>query len=152
MDRKDESMRDRVIEWAAQILEDRAKYRGEAVKGPKEAAKIACLRMGCLEHEVFSAFWLDAQNCLIKYDQLFRGTISQTSVYPREVVKEAIANNAAAVIFAHNHPSGSLQPSSADEALTDVLKKALALVDVKVIDHVVVSGNQSVSMAEMGMV
>jgi len=101
---------------------------------------------------VFMALWLDAQNRLIKADELFSGTLTQTSVYPREVVKAALANNAAAVILAHNHPSGVAEPSRADEMLTQSLKVALAMVDVKVLDHFIVAGSGTpLSFAERGL-
>jgi DNA repair protein RadC len=110
------------------------------------------LRLGTLPHEVFIALWLDAQNRLIADTELFRGTLTQTSVYPREVVKQALAQNAAAVIFAHNHPSGNAEPSPADELLTRTLKQALALVDVQLVDHFIVAGNASpLSFAERGL-
>ena len=95
--------------------------------------------------------WLDVQHRVIKFDEPFRGTLTQTSVYPREIVKAALAANAAAVIFAHNHPSGAAQPSQADELLTRSLKEALALVDVKVLDHFIVAGNHALSFAERGL-
>ena len=103
------------------------------------------------EHEVFVCVFLDSQNRVIACEELFRGTLAQTSVYPREVVKAALAHNAAAVIFAHNHPSGVAEPSRADELLTQALKQALALVDVKVLDHFVVAGAGAVSFAERGL-
>ena len=111
------------------------------------------LRLYCanLEHEVFIILLLDAQNRLIEAQELFRGTLSQTSVYPREVVKSTLARNAAAVMFAHNHPSGVAEPSRADELLTQSLKQALALVDVRVLDHFVVAGTSTVSFAERGL-
>ena len=110
------------------------------------------LRLGTLPHEVFCALWLDNQNRLIAFEELFRGTLGQTSVYPREVVKRALACNAAAAVFAHNHPSGVAEPSRADEALTVALKQALALVDIKVLDHFVVAGQASpLSFAERGL-
>jgi DNA repair protein RadC len=110
------------------------------------------LRMGSLPHEVFVVLWLDAQNRLIADEELFRGTLTQTSIYPREVVKQALARNAAAVIFAHNHPSGITEPSHADNLLTQALKQALALVDVRVIDHFIVAGNAPpLSFAERGL-
>lgn len=142
-----------VLEMAARILEQRmGGYKGDPLDSPAKAGEIACLRLGNLEHEVFATFWLDATHRLISYEELFRGTLTQTSVYPREVVKSAIRTNAAAVIFAHNHPSGSLEPSTADEMLTRHLKQALALIDVRVVDHLVVSGNRTRSMAEIGMI
>ncbi len=102
-------------------------------------------------HESFMVLFLDAQNYLIAATELFRGTLTQTSVYPREVVKESLRHNAGAVIFAHNHPSGIAEPSRADEMLTQNLKSALALVDVKVIDHFVVAGASILSFAERGL-
>jgi DNA repair protein RadC len=112
------------------------------------------LRLYCanLEHEVFLILLLDAQNRLIEARELFRGTLSQTSVYPREVVKATLARNAAAVMFAHNHPSGVAEPSRADELLTQSLKQALALVDVRVLDHFVVAGARTESFAERGLI
>jgi len=112
-----------------------------------------CLRIyfAGQEHESFVAMFLDAQHRLISTRELFRGTLTQTSVYPREVVKEALRENAAAVIFAHNHPSGVAEPSKSDEALTNALKSALALVDVRVLDHFIVSGASVLSFAERGL-
>jgi len=107
--------------------------------------------IGALEHEVFACVWLDAQNRVIEFEVLFRGTLTQTSVYPREVVKAALRHNAAGVILAHPHPSGVAQPSQADEALTRQLREALSLVDVKVLDHLIVAGTHSVSFAERGL-
>ena len=109
------------------------------------------LKLATRQHEVFMALWLDAQNRLIKADELFSGSLTQTSVYPREVVKTALAHNAAAVIFAHNHPSGVSEPSRADEHLTQTLKAALALVDVRVLDHLIVAGSDVLSFAERGL-
>jgi DNA repair protein RadC len=110
------------------------------------------LKMGGLAHEAFAALWLDARNRLITHEELFRGTLTQTSVYPREVVKRALASNAAAVIFAHNHPSGLAEPSAADELLTRNLKEALALVDVRLLDHFIVVGQAApFSFAERGL-
>lgn len=111
------------------------------------------LHLGQLPHEVFIALWLDAQNRLISSEDLFRGTLTQTSVHPREVVKSALSHNAGAVIFAHNHPSGTREPSNADVYLTQQLKQALGLVDVRVLDHFIVAGNlPPLSMAERGQV
>ncbi|MEY8877718.1 MAG: DNA repair protein RadC [Leptothrix sp. (in: b-proteobacteria)] len=109
------------------------------------------LQLGRLDHEVFAVLFLDAQHRLIAYEPLFRGTLSQTSVYPREVLKRALAHNAAALILAHNHPSGVAEPSRADEYLTQSLKAALALVDVRVLDHFVVGQAEVVSFAERGL-
>ena len=109
------------------------------------------LKLASLPHEVFVVLLLDSQNRLLHFEEMFRGTLSQTSVYPREVVKLALKWNAAAVILAHNHPSGVAQPSRADEALTTALKQALALIDVRVLDHMVVSGSTCTSFAERGL-
>ena len=103
------------------------------------------------EREIFVAVYLDAQNRVVEVEELFSGTLTQTSVYPREVVRLALRHNAAAVIFAHNHPSGLAEPSRADELLTQALKQALALVDVKVLDHFIVAGNNALSFAERGL-
>lgn len=104
------------------------------------------------EREIFAVLFLDAQSRLIAADKLFFGTLTQTSVYPREVVKQALRRNASAVILAHNHPSGVAEPSRADEALTATLKQALALIDVRVLDHFVVGDSDAVSLAERGLV
>lgn len=112
------------------------------------------LRLHCagLQHEVFLVLYLDTHHRLIEAEELFRGTLSQTSVYPREVVKGALARNAAAMALAHNHPSGEAEPSRADEVLTQTLKSALSLVDVRVIDHFIVAADKVVSFAELGLI
>ena len=104
------------------------------------------------DYEVFMVLFLDAQNRVLAAEEMFRGTLTQTSVYPREVVKTSLVHNAAAVIFAHNHPSGVAEPSHADEALTRALRQALALVDVRVLDHFVVAGSGVVSFSERGLI
>jgi DNA repair protein RadC len=109
------------------------------------------LHLAARAHEVFAVVFLDVQNKLLAMEELFRGTLTQTSVYPREVVIRALHHQAAAVVLAHNHPSGSVQPSRADEALTNTLKAALALVDVRVLDHIIVAPGQALSMAEQGL-
>ncbi|MDE2598913.1 MAG: DNA repair protein RadC [Rhodocyclaceae bacterium] len=110
------------------------------------------LKLAGLGYEVFGALWLDTKNRLIAWEELFRGTLSQTSVFPREVVKRALAHNAAAVLLCHNHPSGVAEPSQADELLTQNLKQALALVDVRVLDHFIVAGTaRPLSFAERGL-
>ena len=109
------------------------------------------LQLGSRRHEIFAVLFLDSQHRLIALEELFRGTLTQTSVYPREVVIRALALNAASVVLAHNHPSGAAKPSRADEVLTQTLKSALALVDVRVLDHFVVTSTQAVSMAELGL-
>ncbi|MGE0876308.1 MAG: DNA repair protein RadC [Burkholderiales bacterium] len=124
---------------------------GSALTSPGSVRDYLRVSLGAREHEVFVVIFLDAQHRVIRAEELFRGTLGQTSVYPREVVKAALAANAAAVIFAHNHPSGVAQPSQADELLTRSLKDALALVDVKVLDHFIVAGNHCLSFAERGL-
>lgn len=130
---------------------DEGLRQGTALTSPAAVRDYLRLALASHEHEVFVCLWLDAQHKVIAIEQPFRGTLTQTSVYPREIVKAALAANAAAVIFAHNHPSGVAQPSQSDELLTRNLKEALALVDVKVLDHFIVAGNQAISFAERGL-
>ena len=124
---------------------------GSALTSPGAVRDYLRLALGSRPHEVFLVLFLDAQHRVLRDAELFRGTLTQTSVYPREVVKAALAANAAAVIFAHNHPSGAAQPSQADELLTRQLKEALALVEVRVLDHFIVTGSQALSFAERGL-
>lgn len=123
----------------------------DALSSPKQVRDYLCLRLGGLKREVFMVLFLDAQNRVVAQEELFSGTLTQTSVYPREVVKRALHHNAASVIFSHNHPSGVAQQSRADELLTEALKQALALVDIRTLDHIVVAGNTSLSFAEEGL-
>lgn len=109
-------------------------------------------RLGSLHHEVFAVVHLDAQNRVLDYVEMFRGTVSQTSVYPREVVRDALMRNSCALLLVHNHPSGVADPSRADELLTQTLKQAAALIDVRVLDHFIVAGSSVQSMAEKGLV
>ncbi|HUP96254.1 MAG TPA: DNA repair protein RadC [Burkholderiales bacterium] len=125
--------------------------RGAALSSPQAVRDYLRLKLQGKPHEVFAAVFLDAQNRVLGVEELFRGTLTQTSVFPREIVKRALHYNAAAVIFAHNHPSGVAEPSRADEALTQTLKHTLALVDVKVLDHFVVGGDSAMSFAERGL-
>ena len=118
---------------------------------PEQVKAFLQLQLGNLSHEVFAVLFLDAQTRLILMEEMFRGTLTQTSVYPREVVKRALDLNAASVIFAHNHPSGMAEPSRADEVLTQHLKSALALVDVRVLDHFIVGHHEVASFAERGL-
>ncbi|MEP7302281.1 MAG: DNA repair protein RadC [Caldimonas sp.] len=118
---------------------------------PGKVKEYLSLQLGAREHEVFAVLFLDAQSRLVRLEELFRGTLTQTSVYPREIVKRALELGAAAVILAHNHPSGAAEPSRADEFLTQTLKSALALVDVRVLDHLVVGNGVVVSFAERGL-
>ena len=141
-----------VIARAMAILEERAHCNSIALASPGAVTDYLRLRVGGMEHEVFGVLWLDAQNRLIETEELFRGTLTQASVYPREVVKTALARNAGAAVLYHNHPSGSVEPSRADELLTGTLKTALALVDVRVIDHFVVTAGTAMSFAERGLI
>lgn len=141
---------DEVIVRAVGILRARFKER-DVFSSPDAVKDYLRLQAQGLAHEVFSVMYLDAQNRLLEYERLFRGTLTQTSVYPREVVKQALAMNAAGVVLHHNHPSGMCQPSRADEALTETLKAALALVDVRVLDHIITSDGGALSMAERGV-
>ena len=125
--------------------------RRDVLGSPSAVRDFLRLKLRDLPHEVFVGLYLDAQNRVIGDEELFRGTLTQTSVYPREVVKRALACNAAGIILAHNHPSGVAEPSHADEALTRALRQALALVDVRVLDHFVIAGNAAVSFAERGL-
>ena len=141
-----------VIARAMAILEERAHCNSIALASPGAVTDYLRLRVGGMEHEVFGVLWLDAQNRLIETEELFRGTLTQASVYPREVVKTALARNAGAAVLYHNHPSGSVEPSRADELLTGTLKTALALVDVRVIDHFVVTAGAAMCFAERGLI
>lgn len=138
-----------VLEMARRALAEEMR-RGDALSSPAAVRDFLRLRLEGLAHEVFMAVYLDAQNRVLAAEELFRGTLTQTSVYPREVVKRALAHNAGGIILAHNHPSGVAEPSQADRWLTDQLKHALALVDVKVLDHFIVGGGRAVSFAEQG--
>ncbi len=139
-----------VLELARRALREQLRS-GDALTTPGAVRDYLRLALGGRAHEVFVCIHLDAQHRVIGAEELFRGTLTQTSVYPREVVKAALAANAAAVIFAHNHPSGVAQPSQADELLTRQLREALALVDVRVLDHFVIAGHQALSFAERGL-
>jgi DNA repair protein RadC len=125
--------------------------RGDALNSPGAVRDYLRLMLDTRQQEVFLVLFLDTQHRIIASEEMFHGTLSQTSVYPREVVKRALALNAAAVIFAHNHPSGVAEPSQSDQLLTSTLKQALILVDVRVLDHFVVAGHQTLSFAEKGL-
>ena len=143
---------DSIIESALKILERRITYKTDepALTSPQSSKDYVKLQLSRYEHEVFACLWMDNRNRVINFNKLFRGTIDGASVYPREVVKAALKYNAAAVIFAHNHPSGVSEPSIADEQITKRLKEALALIDVRVLDHLVV-GSEVISFAERGL-
>ena len=140
-----------VLELARRALAEQLKERA-AFDSAAAVKDYLQLHLAARPHEVFAVLFLDAQHKLIALEELFRGTLTQTSVYPREVVLRALHHHAAAVILAHNHPSGGVQPSRADEAITQNLKSALALIDVRVLDHVIVAPGQALSMAEKGLI
>lgn len=125
---------------------------GDVLADPDAVKQFLQLKLAGLPHEVFAVLFLNSQHRVISFQEMFRGTLTQTSVYPREVVKESLALNAAAVIVAHNHPSGHAEPSTADRNLTQTLKQALALVDVQVLDHMVVTAASVTSFAERGLI
>ena len=139
-----------IFEMSRRALNEEMRSQ-DVFKSPQQVSDYLRLKLGALTHEVFMVLFLGAQNQLLTSEIMFRGTLMQTSVYPREVVKRAMHHNAGAVIFAHNHPSGIAQQSNADELLTKQLKEALALVDVRVLDHIIVAGNQTLSFVERGL-
>ncbi|MCW5654564.1 DNA repair protein RadC [Hydrogenophaga sp.] len=140
-----------VLELARRALAHRLR-ENPVFDSPQAVRDYLQLQLGARAHEVFAVMFLDNQNRLIALEELFRGTLTQTSVYPREVVLRALHHHSAAVVLAHNHPSGVARPSRADEAITQTLKAALALVDVRVLDHFIVTSERAASMAEMGLV
>lgn len=139
-----------IFEMSRRALQEEMQLR-DVLSSPQQVRDYLCLKLGQLSREVFMVLFLDAQNRVLAQEELFSGTLTQTSVYPREVVKRALHHNAASVIFAHNHPSGVAQQSRADELLTTSLNQALALVDIRVLDHFVVAGNSTLSFAEQGL-
>ena len=139
-----------VLEIARRVLAQQLAER-PSFEQPQTVKDYLCLQLAALDHEVFAVMFLDAKQQLIRFEHLFRGTLTHTAVHPREVVKRALALNAGAVVLAHNHPSGAAEPSRADELITQALRQALQLVDVKVIDHVVVGRAGTVSFAERGL-
>jgi DNA repair protein RadC len=140
-----------MVELVRRSLTEVAAER-DALQSPQAVRDYLRLALAARPYEVFVGLFLDSQNRLLAAEELFRGTLAQTSVYPREVVKAALARNAAAMIFAHNHPSGLAEPSRADELLTLSLKQALALIDVRTLDHFVVAGGRLTSLAERGLI
>ncbi len=139
-----------IFEMSRRALAEDMQVR-DVLGSPSQVRDYLCLKLGALSREVFMVLFLDAQNRVLAQEEMFSGTLTQTSVYPREVVKRALHHNAASVIFAHNHPSGVAEQSRADELLTTALKQALALVDVRVLDHFIVAGNNTLSFAEKGL-
>lgn len=139
-----------VFEMSRRALSEKIQEK-DILSSPQQVRDYLRLTLANQRHEVFMVLFLDVQNRLIETEEMFRGSLTQTSVYPREVVKRALHYNAASVMFAHNHPSGVAKQSRADEMITNELKKALALVDVKVLDHFIVAGNQTLSFVEIGL-
>ncbi|QNK68959.1 RadC family protein [Variovorax sp. PAMC26660] len=139
-----------VLELARRAMGEKLRHR-TVFDSPDAVRQYLQMHIGARPHEVFAVLFLDVQHRLIAMEEMFRGTLTQTSVYPREVVTRALHHQAAAVVLAHNHPSGSIEPSRADESLTKTLQAALALVDVRVLDHIIVSPGLSFSMAEKGL-
>lgn len=139
-----------IFEMSRRALNEQMQVK-DILSSPKQVRDYLCLKLGSLTREVFMVLFLDAQNRIITTEEMFTGTLTQTSVYPREIVKRALHHNAASVIFAHNHPSGVAEQSRADEMITTELKKALALVDVRVLDHFIVAGNATLSFVERGL-
>ncbi|MDP3609093.1 MAG: DNA repair protein RadC [Methylophilus sp.] len=139
-----------IFEMSQRALAEQMQSR-DVLSSPKQVRDYLMLKLGALPREVFMVMMVDAQNRVLALETLFEGTLTQTSVYPREVVKRALHHNAASVIFAHNHPSGVAEPSKADEVLTQSLKQALALVDIRVLDHFIVAGNSTLSFVERGL-
>ncbi|PIV14582.1 MAG: hypothetical protein COS43_06770 [Gallionellales bacterium CG03_land_8_20_14_0_80_55_15] len=139
-----------VLEMSRRALQEELK-RGDTLNSPQVVRDYLQLLLAGRQQEVFLVLFLDTQHRVVAFEELFHGTLSQTSVYPREVVKRALTHNAAAVILAHNHPSGVAEPSQADQLLTSALKQALALVEVSVLDHFIVAAGQTLSFAERGL-
>lgn len=146
----DSEMEDEIIQQAKDILARRMMTRGVSLTDPQEAVDYLHLKLQAQEREVFACLFLDTRHRVIEYQEMFFGTINGASVHPREVVKEALRLNAAAIIFAHNHPSGIAEPSSADRHLTNQLRDTLKLVEVKALDHFVIGAGEHVSFAERG--
>lgn len=139
-----------IFEMSRRALAEEMKQR-DVLSSPKKVRDYLSLKLGNEPREIFMVLFLDTQNRVQAAESLFEGTLTQASVYPREIVKRALHHNAASVIFAHNHPSGIVEPSRADETLTKSLKSALDLVDVRVLDHFIVAGNDTMSFAERGL-
>ena len=142
----------KIIKRALKILESRMTYETDFFNNPKDTKDYLRLKLGGKEREVFAVLYLSNRNQLISYEELFFGTIDGSSVYPREVVKLALKHNAAAIILAHNHPSGVCEPSKADEDITKRIRAACGLVEIRLLDHLIVSGKDAVSLAERGLI
>lgn len=142
---------DQVLEAARRVVDQRMR-RGTSFKDPSVARQFFRDKLAGLEREVFAAVFLDCRHRMIDYAELFFGSLDGAEVHPREVVRQALLHNAGALLIAHNHPSGNAEPSAADRALTARLKQALALIEVRLLDHIVVGGSQTMSLAERGWV
>ena len=142
---------DLLIEKAMQILDRRLFTRGPKLQDPPEVSRFLKLKLAGMDREVFCVIYLDIKHRALAFEMMFHGDIAQTSVYPRQVLKRAIAHNASAIIVAHNHPSGCPTPSNADRELTQRLREALALIDVKLLDHFIVGAGEPLSMALHGL-
>lgn len=140
-----------VLEMARRAMQEKMRAN-DALNSPDAVKDYLLLTLGRKSYEVFAVLFLDAQNRPIEIEEMFRGTLTQTSVYPREVVTRALHHNAASIILAHNHPSGTSEPSNADQILTKALKNALALIDIRVLDHFIVGGDTVMSFAERGLI
>lgn len=143
---------DDTIVQAMRIVARRIRREGPMFTAPQAVKDYLVLQLAQKEYECFGAMFLDSQHQFIGLEVMFKGTLSQTSVYPREIIKRALVVNAGAVVLFHNHPSGQPEPSTADERLTATMKAALAMVDIRTLDHIVVGGTQTVSFAERGLI
>ena len=139
-----------IVTFAQQLIARKFR-RGRALCSSEDTRRFFMLKLAEYEHEVFCVLFLDNKHQVLKFEEMFRGTHNEASVYPREVVKRALFHNAAAVMLVHNHPSGVPEPSIADRRITERLSDALALIDVRILDHFIVAGNQSISFAESGL-
>ncbi len=138
-----------IIDFAKQIISNRFLH-GKSITSPSEAIEFLQLRLATRQREVFAVVFLSNKNEVITYEELFQGTNDQTAVFPREILKRALFYNASAVVLSHNHPSGHPEPSQADISITDKIKTALELIDVRTLDHIIVGGTKNFSMAEKG--
>ncbi|MAT94143.1 MAG: hypothetical protein CME59_16300 [Halioglobus sp.] len=143
--------KDEVIAAAIRFVEERAIYTSATLQSARETKDLLRLRIGDREREIFCVLYLNSQHRLIDVDELFMGTIDGAAVYPREIAKAALARNAAAVILGHNHPSGTTEPSAADRRITERIVSSLGLLDIRVLDHVIVSTDATFSFAEEGL-
>jgi DNA repair protein RadC len=151
MDAYNFESKDEVIAAAIRFVEEKATYTTDTLTSPQASKDLLRLRIGDREREIFCVLYLNSQHNLLEVDELFMGTIDGAAVYPREIAKAALAHNAAAVILGHNHPSGITEPSSADRRITERIVSALGLLDIRVLDHVIVSTENSFSFAEDGL-